>query len=451
MYMMTEAPISEKSIICMRRLTHPVGQGAFYTEDFYGQNGYVGLVVYDCGTTKKAEKERLKEEIKRLPEGKDVDILFISHFDKDHVCGIKDLMQGRKIKRVVIPQISGFEWFYLVQDACVSKPWVGYRVNKHFFDTITELTHSDNVGEVIEVNSINGEEYRLGNAEFPNNRKPEEGNVTHERPELDANTNQQIEEAGNVDVIPDAKRSYINSGDNVYLDNVKVWEYIPFNYTDGRDIKDLKNRINSILRDELLKAGYYSIDQVPYQEVCAIIEPYLPKINNEYKDIFGCSNASSMCVYFGCTQNTYLNSFEGHFLFAYNIYEDIFANREGCLYTGDSILHNSNKLSFIISKLNKRNIHIGTLQIPHHGSFRNLDEDALDEMETKGIKPNIFFASYGTKNRYRHPSKTLMKMLSLRKWSDENGLIYSSNIIGISDNPSYYMVESFLFQVVYNQ
>lgn len=158
-----------------------------------------------------------------------------------------------------------------------------------------------------------------------------------------------------------------------------------------------------------------------------------------------------MCVYSGCTQNTYLHSFEGHFLFAYNIYEDIFVNREGCLYTGDSILHNSNKLSFIISKLNKRNIHIGTLQIPHHGSFRNLDEGALDEMEAKGIKPNIFFASYGTKNRYRHPSKTLMKMLSLRKWSDENGLIYSSNIIGISDNPAHYMVEDFLFQVIYNQ
>lgn len=56
-----------KSMLLRRRI-HPVGQGAFYTEDFYGQNGYVGLVVYDCGTTKKAEKERLKEEIKRLPK-----------------------------------------------------------------------------------------------------------------------------------------------------------------------------------------------------------------------------------------------------------------------------------------------------------------------------------------------------------------------------------------------
>jgi hypothetical protein len=435
----------------MYRRIHPVGQGAFYSERFKDGGSEKALVVYDCGTTKKAEKERLKDEIKMLPEGKDVDILFISHFDKDHVCGIKDLMQGRKIKRVVIPQISGFEWFYLVQDACVSKPWVGYRVNRHLFDTITGLAHSDNVGEVIEVKPINSEEYRPGNEKHPNNKRPDEGNVTHERPELEANTNLQKEEVGNIDVIPDVKSSYINSGDNVYLDNVKVWEYIPFNYTDGRDINDLKNRINSVLRDELLKAGYYSIDQVPYQEVCAIIEPYLPKINNGYKDIFGCSNASSMCVYSGCTHNTYLHSFEGHFLFAYNIYEDIFVNREGCLYTGDSILHNSNKLSFIISKLNKRNIHIGTLQIPHHGSFRNLDEGALDEMEAKGIKPNIFFVSYGTKNRYRHPSKALMKMISLRKWHDGNRLKDSSHIIGVSDNPSHYMVENFLFQVIYNQ
>lgn len=372
----------KSSIIRMRRIIHPVGQGAFYTEDFYGLNGYAGLVVYDCGTTKKAEKVRLKEEIEKLPQGKDVDILFISHFDKDHVCGIKDLMKGRKIKRVVIPQITGLEWFYIVEDACVSKPWVGRKVNRQLFDTITELAHSDNVGGVIEVKPINSEEYRPGNEEYPNNKRPDyEIDVTSENPDLD--TNQQTEEAGKIDVIPEDKSSYINSGDNVNLDNVKVWEYIPFNYTDGRDINDLKNRINSVLRDELIKVGYYSIDQVPYQEVCSIIEPHLPEINKQYKAVFGSSNASSMCVYSGCTHDI-------HTIYAYGI--NLFKDRltemhenkyEGCLYTGDSILFKNDKLNYLLKKLENRTFHIGTFQLPHHGSFANINLEAFKDLKDK--------------------------------------------------------------------
>lgn len=93
------------SYMRMYRRIHPVGQGAFYSERFKDGSSEKALVVYDCGTTKKAEKVRLRAEIEKLPQGKDVDILFISHLDKDHVCGIKDLMQGRKLKYVVIPQI----------------------------------------------------------------------------------------------------------------------------------------------------------------------------------------------------------------------------------------------------------------------------------------------------------------------------------------------------------
>lgn len=46
----------------MRRIIHPVGQGAFYSERFVDKDGVKALVVYDCGTTKKTEKERLKKK-----------------------------------------------------------------------------------------------------------------------------------------------------------------------------------------------------------------------------------------------------------------------------------------------------------------------------------------------------------------------------------------------------
>ena len=416
MCMMTEAPISEKSIICMRRIIHPVGQGAFYTEDFYGQNGYVGLVVYDCGTTKKAEKERLKEEIKRLPEGKDVDILFISHFDKDHVCGIKDLMQGRKIKRVVIPQISGFEWFYIVEDACMSKPWVGYRVNRHLFDTISDLAHSDSVGDVVEVKPINDEGYHPGNIERPNNDIPENDRpLESQHTSVKSNHQKGIMGRTQSSVVPDSKSSTFSSGDNVYLDSVKVWEYIPFNYTDGKDINNLKDRINNVLRNELTNNGYNSIDQVPYQEVCNLIEPHLAEINKEYKNVFGSSNASSMCVYSGCLTGTVRDHFGG-LLFRSGKKREVFPEaepirKEACLYTGDSVLINNDKLKFLLEHLGDRNKHIGLFQIPHHGSRNNFDLDSLDMMRDYGCMPDYTFICYGTKNRYKHPSIRLVDML----------------------------------------
>ena len=37
--------------IDIQRTFHPVGQGAFYTEVFTGNNGKHFVMVYDCGTS----------------------------------------------------------------------------------------------------------------------------------------------------------------------------------------------------------------------------------------------------------------------------------------------------------------------------------------------------------------------------------------------------------------
>ena len=64
------------------RTFHPVGQGAFYSERHENFN-----VVYDCGTE---YPKRTDKGIKRTVEtafrkDEEIDILFISHFDFDHV------------------------------------------------------------------------------------------------------------------------------------------------------------------------------------------------------------------------------------------------------------------------------------------------------------------------------------------------------------------------------
>ena len=77
----------------------PVGQGGFAVE-------HIGdyTVVYDCGSD--SSPYMLSNSICRLShEINLVDILFISHFDKDHVNGIKYLLDRVSVKKAVTPLI----------------------------------------------------------------------------------------------------------------------------------------------------------------------------------------------------------------------------------------------------------------------------------------------------------------------------------------------------------
>ena len=87
----------------LQRTFHPVGFGAFYTEQ-HTQNGKNAIIVYDCGSrTKGVDLESYIKGLKFSP--KVIDILFISHFHADHINGIPFLKKYFTIKKVVIPYI----------------------------------------------------------------------------------------------------------------------------------------------------------------------------------------------------------------------------------------------------------------------------------------------------------------------------------------------------------
>ena len=89
----------------LTRTIHPVGHGAFYTEELTGFNGDIIRVVYDCGskqaikqwqniidsafTAQGATMAKPKAKGKRPPK-EEIEILFVSHLDEDHISGISD-------------------------------------------------------------------------------------------------------------------------------------------------------------------------------------------------------------------------------------------------------------------------------------------------------------------------------------------------------------------------
>ncbi len=89
----------------LKRTFHAIGQGAFYTERFYENKTNVFNVVYDCGTLN-AQKNLVYQIHAEFAQRTEIEYLFISHFHKDHISGIKELDRYCSIKNYVVPVIS---------------------------------------------------------------------------------------------------------------------------------------------------------------------------------------------------------------------------------------------------------------------------------------------------------------------------------------------------------
>lgn len=89
----------------------PVGQGLFsYGQVNSDQNGKEILSwVYDCGTV--SGKDLVNDSIDSLAskERSRIDVVFISHFDKDHISGIIYLLKKFDVSLLVMPYFSAFD------------------------------------------------------------------------------------------------------------------------------------------------------------------------------------------------------------------------------------------------------------------------------------------------------------------------------------------------------
>ena len=133
-----------------KRVLHPVGQGAFFTEQFYDESGKViHNVVYDCGSFTSLPNLVEYEIRNTFEKNAHIDLLFISHFDEDHVNGLMTLQSQTKIDKdtkVIVP----FKYPYLLMVMDDDYPTLARFVMRMF-----------NIGaQVIGIEEINGENVR---------------------------------------------------------------------------------------------------------------------------------------------------------------------------------------------------------------------------------------------------------------------------------------------------
>ncbi len=348
----------------IERIFHSIGQGAFYSERHENFN-----IVYDCGNWRNT---KLADKIvaQAFSEGETIDLLFISHFDYDHVNKISTLKKHAKIKKVIMPLLYDDEKTLLINL---------YRALNFNILTIVE-NPQDFFGDETQVITVIPSE---------NNEGPIGENI----------------EPIDVDSL---RNSQIKSGTVLKKNHRCDWIFIPYNYyyqqrhqeliellsKHGFNIRQLKSNVN------------YTVGITKYEQ---------KQIKNIYNKVSGNINQNSMLLYSGVYQVNNNNKMVAFRFFRSNCCCKNFCNchhlgmcetqRVSCIYTGDTNL-NIVKISTIFKNFWKS---VGTIQIPHHGDIKCFDQSILDK------KNYCCPISVGEKNSYGHPSyKVIAKILRQR-------------------------------------
>ena len=359
--------------IKMQRTFYPVGQGGFYSESFKAENNNFN-VVYDCGSLSRGVDKVISNS---FDKNEDIDILFISHFDSDHVNKINILKNSvGKIKTVIMPLLSEEDKNFLL----LVYKWLGSKYKnsldilnnpKEFFGSKTKIIW---VREVVE--------------------------------SWDEESNQEIRDVAEIE-----DGAEIKSGENInfYLRGQKFWIYKPYNYKNKTRCKELikKFRENNI--------------SIKYLKDIDYISNHIKEIRKCYKEVEGDINQNSLVLYSNLIEYKdgiiYIDYiYMGKDLEFYPFwrdYFDFFYNRSdiGCIYTGD--VHLKTIVNDFKNKIKrcKYYLPVNTIQVPHHGSKNGFDIDFFNDF-SEGWRRIISPISFGLSNPYGHPSSMVIKQLT---------------------------------------
>ena len=365
----------------VKRVLHPIGQGAFYTESFTF-NEHKCNVVFDCGGTKGYIEDKVRTYCRHLAyrqqiEGQRpiVDALFISHFDDDHVNGLETLFAHAAIKQIFLP---------LLDDSNV------WALSKSFVDNIQNSLYQHLLRSAIEgvPLELNGQSVKVV-------RIKKRSSVPEPETELilnDETNNNQL--------------NTIASGSSVIPFRGCPWIFKTFNYDNANNCRSTQ------LQAELHKFGY----TLSLSEILAnwSNQQYQDDIRTCYHAVRGTINGNSMVTYSGPNGNGvsaecyFVNGPYGCFLngFACQRAFHIYPNLAGCMYFGDYEAAGSRKWKQYEDGFKNQIPFLQMQQVPHHGSRYNYN----DSLNAPIIRFN--FISAGKNNRFRHPHNLVLNELN---------------------------------------
>lgn len=335
----------------------PVGQGAFYCEQFEGvYNGERINVIYDCGSL--TDVRLVEQQIKRnFQRNETIHALFISHLDEDHINGLPFLLKYCRVKKIFFPLITSADAKYI-----------------KLFNLITNRNS-------VTLQFLNNPytAFRSWNVEW--------------RPSL-YQIRDNEESDNNIDAIP------ISSGEDVahiiFEDESIIeqkWLYIPYNFRRKSRIIQLQSELNVRFGKDMSNEDLHDIWENGS-------DTDRKNIKAAYQNVKGSLNTNSMTLYSGEDMS---GGWQEIVCSPYN-YIYPYHTEAGCLYTGDYDASGKDKWNDLFKAYNKVWNYIGCVQVPHHGSRHNYNSE-LAKLHA------YYMISAGAENGFYHPHAIVLKDL----------------------------------------
>lgn len=359
----------------MTRSFLPVGQGAFYLEQFRSASEKIN-VVYDCGST--TDVKLVKDHIDDMIKPREIiHAVFISHLHEDHMNGLEYLLENYRVKRLYFPLLAK-ESRILLKLNYYSRG----KVNQDNF----YINFIDDPKSALEQLFRNPKfDYSLTlHPVIPNHMDDDDNKLI----------TQGINEQGRIHVIP------IESGQSVSQDivdkNIKEWFYIPFNFCE----QERRKTLIAALQDKF--GNSYSLDDI--LDACRNKKTsYIGKVKEAYKNVPGEFNANSLVLFSGC-KDLRMTQYVAYDRYCHTYYLCNHCLPSGCLYTGDYHASGKNEWDELESAYKDYYDYIGCLQIPHHGSRHNFNIKFLNLPRC-----GLYIISAGCRNKYRHPHGSVIR------------------------------------------
>lgn len=316
------------------RTIRPVGHGGFFMEELCDVTECYNT-VYDCGT--RNGTILLEREInKAFNRKQSVDLLFISHFDRDHVSGLKELARRNLLNsstKVVMP-------FHYPSYFVILNPFL-----YAYYEQCMLILRSTGA-TIVEVEEQNPFEDEYGRY--------------FDRPHAS-------------DVSLEQLRGSIPSGNRITLS--PKWIYIPFNLNDSKIFVDrFENEVKRQLGMDINDMSPIDLEQ--NVDIIRGIYQLMGKKNARSFNI----NSNSLIVVSmpaGNVDSCYTTIAQRKYA----------VDAATAVYTGDAYLKDFTNGSLsvryysVLKRVLGKYVHypVGLFQIPHHGSNNNYDFQLMNE------------------------------------------------------------------------